>query len=81
MIGNLDRAVVRVGFNGCESVGHPAIAPLRGDAASLTDTMKFIQEKPPCTVNYMVYLHDNVAGTQMWGGPSGPRPGFTRQLG
>jgi hypothetical protein len=28
----------------------------------LTDTMKFIQEKLPGVVNYMVYRHDNITG-------------------
>jgi hypothetical protein len=41
----------------------PPLAPLRGDAASLADTMKFIEEKLPGTVNYMVYGHDNITGT------------------
>jgi hypothetical protein len=43
----------------------PPLAPLRGDAASLADTMKFIQEKLPRTVNYMLYVHDNIAGTDL----------------
>jgi hypothetical protein len=41
----------------------PPLPPLRGDAATLTDTMKFIREKLPGKVNYMVYGHDNLAGT------------------
>ena len=41
----------------------PPLAPLRGDAATLKDTMKFIQGKLGGTVNYMTYAHDNVAGT------------------
>lgn len=41
----------------------PPLPPLRGDAANLADTMKFIQEKLPGTVNYMVYGHNNLAGT------------------
>jgi hypothetical protein len=41
----------------------PPLAPLRGDAANLADTMKFIEEKLPRTVNYMLYVHDNVSGT------------------
>ena len=40
----------------------PPLPPLRGDAASLADTMKFIQEKLPSTVNYMVYWHDSITG-------------------
>jgi len=40
----------------------PPLPPLRGDAASLNDTMKFIQDKLPGRVNYMLYPHDNVAG-------------------
>jgi len=40
----------------------PPLPPLRGDAASLKDTMKFIQDKLPGRVNYVVYGHDNVAG-------------------
>jgi hypothetical protein len=41
----------------------PPLAPLRGDAATLKDTMKFLQDKLPGKVNYIVYEHDNVAGT------------------
>jgi hypothetical protein len=55
--------VLRGGFNRGNSSGNPAITPLRGDAASLTDTMKFIQDKLPGKVNYMVYGHDNITGT------------------
>lgn len=40
----------------------PPLPPLRGDAASLKDTMKFIQDKLPGKVNYVVYAHDNVTG-------------------
>lgn len=35
----------------------PPLAPLRGDAASLADTMKFIQEKLPGTVTFMQYAY------------------------
>jgi len=41
----------------------PPLAPLRGDAANLVDTMTFIQEKLPGTVNYMLYIHNNIVGT------------------
>jgi hypothetical protein len=41
----------------------PPLPPLRGDAANLTDTMKFIQDKLPSKVNYMVYGHDNITGS------------------
>jgi len=41
----------------------PPLAPLRGDAATLKDTMKFIQDKLPGRVNYVVYGHDNITGT------------------
>jgi hypothetical protein len=47
----------------------PPLPPLRGDAASLKDTMKFIQDKLPGKVNYVVYVHDSVTGTdsmQKW---------------
>jgi hypothetical protein len=40
----------------------PPPPPLRGDAASLKDTMKFIQDKLPGKVNYIIYGHDNIAG-------------------
>ncbi|MGA3026486.1 MAG: hypothetical protein ABSF98_17105 [Bryobacteraceae bacterium] len=40
----------------------PPPPPLRGDAATLKDTMKFIQDKLPGKVNYAVYAHDNVTG-------------------
>jgi len=40
----------------------PPPPPMRGDAASLKDTMKFIQDKLPGKVNYIVYGHDNVTG-------------------
>jgi len=42
--------------------GIPPLAPLRGDAATLKDTMKFIQDKLPGVVNYVVYAHNNVTG-------------------
>ena len=41
----------------------PPLPPLRGDAANLKDTMKFIEDKLPSEVNYMVYTHNNIAGT------------------
>ena len=41
----------------------PPLAPLRGDAASLPDTMKFIEDKVTGKVNYIVYWHDNITGT------------------
>ena len=41
----------------------PAPPPMRGEFAGLEDTMRFIQDKLPGTVNYIVYVHDNVAGT------------------
>lgn len=40
----------------------PPPPPMRGDAASLPDTMKFIQDKFPGKVNFMVYVHDNLTG-------------------
>jgi hypothetical protein len=40
----------------------PPLPPLRGDAASLKDTMKFIEDKLPGTVHYEVYVHDNTTG-------------------
>lgn len=40
----------------------PPLAPLRGDAASLPDTMKFIQDKLPGKLNFIHYKHDNVSG-------------------
>jgi hypothetical protein len=43
----------------------PPLAPLRGDAASLKDTLKFVQEKLPGKVSYIIYPHDNVAGTDL----------------
>jgi hypothetical protein len=43
----------------------PPPPPLRGDVASLKDTMKFIQDKLPGKVNFIVYSHDNVAGTDL----------------
>src|SRR5450755_3599036 len=42
----------------------PAPPPMRGDAASLKDTMKFIQDKLPSRVNYVVYGHDNITGVE-----------------
>jgi hypothetical protein len=41
----------------------PPLAPLRGDVASLADTMKFIQEQLPGTANYMLYGHNSITGT------------------
>jgi hypothetical protein len=43
----------------------PPPPPLRGDAASLEDTMKFLASRLPSKVNYIVYTHDNVAGTDL----------------
>ena len=40
----------------------PPLPPLRGDVASLKDTMKFIQDKLPGKVKYIAYGHDNVTG-------------------
>jgi hypothetical protein len=37
----------------------PPLPPLRGDAASLKDTMKFLEGKLPGKVNYVVYTHNN----------------------
>jgi hypothetical protein len=42
----------------------PAPPPMRGEA-SLEDTMKFIQDKLPSKVNYKIYRHDNVTGTDL----------------
>lgn len=41
----------------------PPLPPLRGDVASLTDTLNFIVEKLPVTANFMIYGHNNVTGT------------------
>lgn len=41
----------------------PPLPPLRGDAASLTDTMRFIEDKVKGKVNYMIYYHNNGAET------------------
>jgi len=43
----------------------PPLPPLRGDAASLKDTMKFLQDKLPGKVNFIIYPHNNVAGTDL----------------
>jgi hypothetical protein len=43
----------------------PPLPSLRGDAANLKDTMKFIQGKLPGKVNYIVYPHDNIAGADL----------------
>jgi len=40
----------------------PPLPPLRGDAASLNDTLKFIEKKLPGKVNYAVYAHDSITG-------------------
>jgi len=41
----------------------PPLAPLRGDVASLSDTLNFIVEKLPVTANFMIYGHNNITGT------------------
>ena len=42
----------------------PPLAPLRGDGASLKDTMKFLEGKLPAgKVNYVVYTHNNEKNT------------------
>lgn len=43
----------------------PDPPPLRGDAASLKDTMRFLQEKLPAKVNFMVYIHNNDSGSDL----------------
>jgi hypothetical protein len=45
----------------------PPPSPMRGEGASLKDTMKFIQDKLPGKVNDVVYQHNNITGTD---GPS-----------
>jgi hypothetical protein len=45
----------------------PPPPPMRGEAASLEDTMKFLQDKLPGKVNYMVYIHDNATGVDKSG--------------
>jgi len=40
----------------------PAPPPLRGDAASIKDTLKFLQAKLPSKVNFLLYVHNNVTG-------------------
>ena len=40
----------------------PPLSPMRGDAATLGDTMKFLAGKLPGKVNFMVYVHDNITG-------------------
>jgi hypothetical protein len=56
-------ALISMGWATAQDV--PPLPPMRGDAASLKDTMKFIQDKLPARVNYIVYGHDNVAGTDL----------------
>ncbi len=41
----------------------PPLAPLRGDAAGLKDTMNFIVEKLPVAANFIIYRHNNITGT------------------
>ena len=43
----------------------PPPVPLRAAAASLQDTMKFIQDKLPSKVDYVIYRHDNVTGADL----------------
>jgi hypothetical protein len=55
--------VIALALMGCAIAQDvPPLPPLRGDAASLKDTMKFIQNKLPGRVNYAVYGHDNLTG-------------------
>jgi hypothetical protein len=53
-------ALASVGLATAQNI--PPLEPLRGDAANLKDTMKFIQDKLPGAVNYVVYAHNNVTG-------------------
>ena len=53
-------ALASVGWAIAQDV--PPLEPLRGDAASLKDTMKFIQDKVHGNVNYVVYGHNNRTG-------------------
>jgi len=41
----------------------PVPKPQESEEPTLEATMKFIQDKLPGRVNYMVYVHDNLAGT------------------
>jgi hypothetical protein len=43
----------------------PPPPPMRGEAASLKDTMRFLQDKLPGKVNYMMYRHDNITGADV----------------
>ena len=45
----------------------PPPPPMRGEAASLKDTMRFLQDKLPGKVNYMMYRHDNITGADISG--------------
>ena len=54
-------ALVSVGWAIAQDV--PPLEPLRGDAASLSDTMKFLNDKLPSKVNYAMYGHNTITGT------------------
>ena len=41
----------------------PPLAPLRGDGATLKDTMKFIEDMFSSKVTYALYGHNNITGT------------------
>jgi hypothetical protein len=41
----------------------PPLPPLRGDAATLNDTMKFLNDKLPSKVNYTMSSHNTITGT------------------
>jgi hypothetical protein len=56
-------ALASMGYAIAQDVPPPP--PLKGDAASLADTMKFLQSKLPGKVNYIVYFHDNITGTEL----------------
>jgi hypothetical protein len=53
-------ALVSMGWAIAQDV--PPLPPMRGDAATLGDTMKFLAGKLPGKVNFMVYVHDNITG-------------------
>jgi hypothetical protein len=55
-------ALVLVSMGSAIAQDVPPPPPMRGEAASLKDTMKFIEAKLPGKVNFMVYVHDSITG-------------------
>ena len=58
-------ALASVGLAIAQDNGIPPLPPMKGDAASLQDTLKFLEAKLPGRVNFMIYRHNNTNGSDL----------------